>query len=229
MTTIEATNAERAAALAALAIGQEPAPTPAPARAAVPTGREVYAGGDVRRRLIGAAALTYRSAPNAPLEHADAEPGDTILVTRQQAERLDGLGVTVDDDAPVEAATVTPAASDDALRTMTAEQLVAHVTQNPDDRPRVRALELARTGKGKGRGPRATILAATEPTEVLDDDAARIAAERLADDAARQDLEATRVAGTRTEPDPVTDAPRVRDGVLLDPLATIGTPALNLP
>lgn len=224
MTTAAATDSERLAALAALAIGQEPAPSsPAPALI-VRTGREVYAGGDVRRLLVAPASLTYREAGR--LLHADAAPGDVVLVEQSQADRLDDLGATADPDATeqelaeVKADAALP--TDDVLRAMNAGELVAYVTQHPEERARVRELEEQRTGSGKGRGPRATVLAATTPTPDLDAEAV------LLEDAHRQDLDAARVAGTPDEADPIVDVNRDRR-TLVDPLASIGTPELNLP
>lgn len=221
--TTPATEAERLAALAALAIGQEPTVPSAP-RPIVRTGREVYAGGDVRRLLILPAALTYRDG--ARVFHYDAGVGDVVLLDQAQADRLDRLDATAPADATEEEVAEVQAdaalPSDEVLAGMGAGELVAYVTQHPDERARVRALEEQRTGKGKGRGPRATVLEATTPTPDLDAEVV------LLEDAQRAELEATRVAGTPDEADPVTDAPAPAE-VLLDPLASIGTPELNLP
>ena len=132
------------------------------------SGEEVYAGGDVARLLVKDAHLTYREGGD--LVHAWAVPGDTILVTVAQAKRLDGLGVTVEPDASddeVEAA-LDGEVTDEQLRTMSAADLIAHVGQNPDDRDRVRTIELERDEDKR----RKTVLEATssdDDDEELDD------------------------------------------------------------
>ena len=120
------------------------------------TGNEVEAGGDVRRVLIAPAHLTYRKGGD--LLYAVAEVGDTILVTAEQAKRLDSLGVTVEEgatDEEVEAA-VEGEVTDEQLRAMSAAEAVAHVNQHPEHKGRVRDLELERDT------PRVTVLKATE-------------------------------------------------------------------
>lgn len=129
------------------------------------SGDEVYAGGDVARLLVKDAHLTYREGGD--LVSAFASPGDTILITAEQAKRLDGLGVTVEADASDEdlEAAADGEVTDEALRTMSAADLVAYVAQNPEERDRVRALELEREQQ------RVTVLKATaaEDDEELDD------------------------------------------------------------
>lgn len=152
---------DRSAALARLAeLGAKPelgvtADEPAVKR----TGDEVYAGGDEARILVRDAHLTYREGGD--LLHAFANPGDTVLLTKTQAKRLDELGVTVEPDASDEeleaASSDDGKATDEQLRAMSAAELVAHVGQNPDDRERVNALELERDEDKR----RSTVLKAT--------------------------------------------------------------------
>lgn len=146
----------------------------APARVEL-TGNVIEAGGDVERILITSAQLTY-SAGNPPVMHyPKAGPGDVVLVTARQAERLDSLGVTVESEADlgdVNAALEVEAATggawdDERIRAAKAEEVVAYVTQNPDERARVRAIEEERSAKKR----RKTILDATEPTPLTDADA----------------------------------------------------------
>lgn len=164
--------AQRREALAALVARQETPPEPeAPVE---PTGREVYAGGEEARILIKrASTLGYRH-PSGHYQRVEAKPGDTVLLTKAQAERLDGLGVTVSPDADLEQVAQAEAGdlwTDDQLKVAKAGELVAYVAQHPEERPRVRTLEEARTGKRKGDGPRPTVLKATEPTPEADADA----------------------------------------------------------
>lgn len=172
--------AERRAALAALAIGNttpEP-PTPTLAR----TGREVEAGGEVRRLLVKTASTLGWGDNRGNYHRAEAVPGDVIRVTQAQADRLDGLGVTVDPDADLTdvAALDDGVWTDEQIRAAGAVELVAYVTQNPDERPRVRTIEEARPSKGAGKpGFRVSVMSATEPTPVADEAA-------LAEAAARQ-------------------------------------------
>lgn len=152
----------RAAALAALVIGQpdDAAEAPAPLTR---TGREVECGGEVARLLVKpASTLGYRLSSGV-FQRCGAVPGDVVLVSRAQADRLDGLGVTVDPDTDlgeVEEQQAYGLWTDDQIREANAEPLIAYVTQHPDERERVRALEEQR--KGRTGKPRATVLKATE-------------------------------------------------------------------
>lgn len=170
------TNPDRASALAALVAagartGEQTTPAPPPPAR---TEAVVYAGGNVERLLIGEANLTYRDDERR-LVYANARPGDVILVNEGQAERLDRIGVTVDPDTdPAEVAELTATggpATDAELEAMRAAELVAYVAQNPTERDRVRELEEARSR------PRATVLAAVEPTPDADLIAAEAALE----------------------------------------------------
>jgi hypothetical protein len=141
------------------------------------TGEEVYAGGDEARVLVREAHLTYREGTD--LLHAFASVGDTVLLTKAQAKRLDGLGVTVpvtaDDEEVKAAASDDGVVTDEQLGAMSAADLIAHVGQNPDDRDRVRRLELERDEDKR----RSTVLKATQgededdPDEELDEDKRR--------------------------------------------------------
>lgn len=132
------------------------------------TGDEVYAGGDEARVLVREAHLTYRE--DRDLVHAFASVGDTVLLTKAQAKRLDDLGVTASVDAKdeeLEAVAEGGIVTDDQLKAMTAAELVAHVAQTPEEKGRVRALELERAEDKR----RATVLKATAPEdEDVDDD-----------------------------------------------------------
>lgn len=132
------------------------------------TGAEVKAGGDVPRLLVRD-NVTLSYVEGGLLRYAEAGAGDTILVSATQARRLDELGVTVDVDADLEAVEDElegGLATDAQLERMAAADLIAYVTQHPDERDRVRALESER------KRPRATVLTATEPTPDADRDAA---------------------------------------------------------
>lgn len=171
--------AQRREALAALVARQD---TPPEAEApVVRSDREVYAGGDEPRLLIRkASTLGYRH-PAGHYQRVNAEPGDVVLLTKSQAERLDRLGVTVDadsDPAEVEVESAGDLWTDDQIKVGKAGELVAYVAQHPDERPRVRLIEEARTGRRKGDGPRPSVLKATEPTPEADADAEALAAAR---------------------------------------------------
>lgn len=166
----------RAAALAKLAelgVKADPAALAAESAPVKGTGEEVYAGGDVKRVLIGPAHLTYRDERNELL-HAFAELGDTVLLTEKQAKRLDGIGATATeaDAAKLAKAPATPAPTgaepssktDEELEAMNAAELVAHVNQHAGDKVRVRGLE------GKRDEPRKTVLKATAPEGADDED-----------------------------------------------------------
>lgn len=231
-----ATSAEQTAALAALAIGDaDVAPTVEPVQL---TGRELYAGGDVRRILVAPAHLSW--SENGALRYAPRpEVGDVVLVTRAQADRLDRLGATVEETADLEEVAleqVAGLASDAALEAMRAPELVAYVTQHPDERPRVRQLEQSRPS------PRKTVLTATETTPE-EDDAAEERRQQIAgavedeqaaraefelEEARRQEAEALLVSGTRAEGDPVTDTPTATGFARLSPELDDAAP-LNLP
>jgi hypothetical protein len=176
---------DREAALAALVKGQPTtvlavdASAPAPVS---PTGVEVYAGGDEARLLIAPAHLNYLDGAGV-MFYADAAVGDTVTLTKGQADRLDKLGVTVDPSTtPAELEETVGAGlwTDEQIRAGGAADLVAYVAQNPDERARVRAIEETRTG-GNGKGPRATVLKATEDTPLEDDEALEAAAARALD------------------------------------------------
>lgn len=225
MTNTATGSLDRAAAIHALLAGnlagqEDPAPV------ITRTGVTVEAGGDVERVLIAVANLTYRSGEF--LYRAAAEVGDTILVTEAQAQRLDLLGATIDPnavdevseaaeriDAGLEAAkaatNVTPPPgatlkTDDELKALKAADLVAYVGQYPDERARVRVLEEARgPSTPSGKGQRSTVMNATEPTPLEDDqvDAARKAqaeAEEAANLAAKAAEEAGNLPADTTAP-----------------------------
>lgn len=158
--------AEALRRLAELGVKTDPAAVAPEAAKVERTGDEVEAGGDTPRILVKPASLTYRQG--GELRYAFAEVGDTVLLNARQAKRLDSLGVTVEVDATddeLEAA-ADGEVTDEALRTMSAADLVAHVAQNPGDRERVRELELERDQQ------RVTVLKATageDDDEELDD------------------------------------------------------------
>ena len=160
-----ADTSSRAEALAKLqALGVKPDLNEAPhvEERVTRSGAEVYAGGDEARILVREAHLTYREGTD--LLHAFASVGDTVLLTKAQAERLDGLGVTASVDAEdeeLEAVAEGGIVTDDQLRAMTAADLIAHVAQNPEEKGRVRALELERDEDKR----RATVLKATAPED----------------------------------------------------------------
>lgn len=198
--TAETSSLDRAAALAHLLAGTTPGvEVAAPAPKIVPTGREVYAGGTIARVLLTNANLIYLTDDVPPAQQrADAHPFDTVLLDKAQADRLDKLGVVIDpaklEEANAEVAKVPapdPAKpptglppvsgellTDDAIRTGKAEDLVAYVGQHPEQRARVRALEEERVESKR----RSSVLNATEPTPVEDDEVARLKAEQQAAD-----------------------------------------------
>jgi hypothetical protein len=203
----------RAAALHALLAGNTPGQE-APAPVVQRTGVTVEAGGDVERVLIAVANLTYRSGEY--LYRAAAEVGDLVLVTQDQADRLDKLGATVDPakldeldadvqriDATLDSALATAPApgvtlkTDEELKALKAAELVAYVGQHPDERARVRTLEEARGPvSSNGRGARNSVLNATKPTPEEDAEVeARVAAQREADEAAKLAADAAKAAG----------------------------------
>jgi hypothetical protein len=208
----------RAAALHALLAGNTGQEAPAPT--IVHTGVTVFAGGDVERVLIATTNLVYRSGEF--LYRAPAEVGDTITVLPEQAERLDKLGATIDptiaeevadDAARIDAAlnaglAATPppgvtAWTDDQIRSAKAPDLIAYVGQYPDERARVRTIEEARGEVGTKRGARTTIMNATEPTPLEDDEvAARVQAQQEADEAANLAAKAAEEAGNTPDEAP---------------------------
>lgn len=160
---------ERAAALAALAIGVTPDGEAAAAPALVRTGRTVEAGGEEARLLIRRASSLGYMTPNGR-QTIKAVPGDVVLLTKHEANRLDKLGVTVAADSDlgeVEDEVEGTGYTDEQLATMGAADLIAFVGQHPDQRARVRELELAK----KESKQRSTVLDATEPTPEHDADA----------------------------------------------------------
>lgn len=163
--------AQRREALAALVARQESAPEPeAPVER---SGREVYTGGDEARLLVKRFSTLGYMTPAGYLR-VHAVPGDVVTLTKSEAARLDALGVTVDPDTDLDAVEEQQAGdlwTDDQLKVAKAGEVVAYVAQHPEERPRVRAAEEARSGKRKGDGPRATVLKATEPTPEADADA----------------------------------------------------------
>lgn len=165
--------AQRREALAAL-VARTDTPTVEAAPVVVKSGREVDCGGDHRRLLVKRfSAIGYR-LPSGVYMRTKAQPGDTVLLLKSEADRLDALGVTVEPDADLEQVADEQAGglwTDEQIKVAKAGEVVAYVGQNPDERPRVRLLEEARTGKGKGSGPRATVLKATEATPETDADA----------------------------------------------------------
>lgn len=188
---------ERRAALASLTYGLDEAPAGGGTRL-VRTGDEVDgagpdATGTVKRLLIRNASSIGYMTP-AGYQRAGAVPGDVVRLTKDQAKRLDGLGVTLPADTDLDAiydgadrvpdapegTTVTVLDGEDAPKTdedlagMGAEELVAYVGQNADQAERVRALEEARP-KNKQRK---TILAATDPAAL--EEARRVAEEAAA-------------------------------------------------
>lgn len=161
-----AASTERAAALAALVLGTTPQDEGG--HAAAPrtrTGRDVYAGGDVRRLLIKRAS-TLGYVEGGIYMRAEAVPGDVVALSTKQAARLDGLGVTVDPDSnlgEVEATVEATGYTDAQLSAMGAADLVTYVGQHPDQADRVRSLELAKRETKR----RSSVLDATDP-EVLE-------------------------------------------------------------
>lgn len=168
---------ERAAALAALTLGIDQGEGGDAAPALERTGREVYAGGDEPRLLVKrASTLGYPTA--AGYQRAEAIPGDVVLLTKAQARRLDELGATVAVDADLDEVTDQQAGdlfTDEQIAAGTAAELVAYVAQHPAERERVRTIEEQRDN------PRVTVLAATEPTPLEDDEADREALARSED------------------------------------------------
>lgn len=163
--------AEALRRLAELGVKADPTATRQEPAAVERSGDVVEAGGDTERILVRSANLTYREG--GELRHAFAEPGDTVLLTAKQAKRLDALGVTVEPSASDEeleaAASEDGTVTDEQLRTMSAADLIAHVAQNPDDRDRVRTIELERDEDKR----RKTVLEATstdEDDEELDEE-----------------------------------------------------------
>lgn len=180
---------ERAAAIASLLVGQsveEGASAPvAPPLAR--TGNTVEAGGEEARLLIKPAHLSYL-IPNVGRQYVDAVVGDVVLLTKGEANRLDELAVTVSPDADlddVEEDLAGGLLTDEQIKTGGAEDLVAYVTQHPDERDRVAAIEGAKPKKKQ----RATVLAACERDEEAEAEAL-LEAERRAEDAARAAAEA---------------------------------------
>lgn len=156
---------ERAAALAALSLGVDAPPPPAPGLEL--TGRTVPAGGDLERVLVKrASSLGY--VVDGVYHRAGAVPGDVILIDQAQADRLDGLGVTLTReafDAPdPEPSGVEDEGSDAHLDSLGAPDLIAYVIQHPEAAGRVRELELARPENKQ----RSTVLAATDPEKLAD-------------------------------------------------------------
>lgn len=172
---------ERRQALAALSIGQA-APAGGGERLER-TGREVKAGGKEARLLVKRFTGLGYQTPNGR-HRVKAVPGDVVLLDEAEADRLDGLGVTLPADTDLDAlyaeaqvnaipdapagSTVTvldgdsAPKSDEDLAAMGAAELVAHVGQHADDAERVRDLELARPKKGQ----RKTVLDATDPEKL---------------------------------------------------------------
>lgn len=173
--------AQRREALAALVARQESTPEPEPV--VERSGREVYAGGDEARLLVKRFSTLGYMTPDGYLR-VHAVPGDTVTLTKGEAQRLDALGVTVSPDADLGDVAEEQAGglwTDDQLKAAKAGEVVAYVAQHPEERARVRALEEARAGKRKGDGPRATVLKATEPTPEADADAEAEQAARQGD------------------------------------------------
>lgn len=120
------------------------------------TGEEVEVGGDNRRVLVKPAHLSYMV--EGQRQYVDAVVGDVVLLTKADAKRLDGLGCTVEEGADLAEAADDGVTSDEDLAAMKAPELVAHVNAHPEDKARVRELELAREEKDR----RVTILKITE-------------------------------------------------------------------
>lgn len=152
---------DRAAALARLAeLGAAGAMTGAAEEPAITrTENEVYAGGDVARLLVRNVHLSYTD--KGARHYPEAKPGDVVLLDAKAAKRLDALGATVSPDADEEdlEELAEGGVTDEQLAAMSAADLIAHVVQNPDDRDRVRTLELARDEDKR----RTTVLKATDP------------------------------------------------------------------
>lgn len=152
---------DRAAALARLAeLGAAGATTvAAPERTITRTDAEVYAGGEEARLLIRPVHLSYMD--KGIRHYPAAKPGDVVLLSEAAAKRLDALGATKPADADEKdvAAALEGEVTDEQIKTAGAADLVAYVTQNPDQRARVRALELERDEKKQ----RKTVLEATNP------------------------------------------------------------------
>lgn len=175
--------AERRAALAALAVGADVVALPEGDKPVERTGREVYCGGDEPRLLVRKASSLGWGDGKGGYQRCEAVPGDVVTLTKAQAARLDSLGVTVDPDADLEEVQADQADglwTDDQVKAAKAGELVAYVTQNPDERARVRAVEEKRDGPRKGDGPRPTVIKATEETPAEDAEAAAEAAARAA-------------------------------------------------
>lgn len=217
MTDTATGSLNRAAALQAFLAGNN-AGQEAPAPRIVRTGVVVPAGGDVERVLVAVTNLTYRSGEF--LYRAAAEVGDTVLLLPEQAKRLDLLGATIDPHLidEVTAATATtpvgevPSAAapadgtawtDEQVKAAKAADLIAYVGQHPDERARVRILEEARgPSTASGKGQRTTVMNATEPTPLEDDEvAAKAAAQKEADDAAKVAAKAAEDAGSTPAPE----------------------------
>ncbi len=184
--TAENADLARAAALAALLTGT-PAGEAAAEPPVLPTGREVYAGGTVRRFLKHHASIQYPTDDKPPvLQRAVAVPGDIVLLPEGEAARLDSLGATIDEadldtPTPVEADIRDDGTWSDAkLAGANVSDIAAYVGQHPDERPRVRTVEEAKTK------PRAGVLSATEPTPEADAERAAQVAAKAAEDAAAQ-------------------------------------------
>lgn len=127
-------------------------------------GTRVYAGGDVARLLLSPAHLVY--VEDKVKRHVFPAVGDVILVDQAQADRLDGLGVTCPlEEAPEVIDKGDGEVTDEDLAHSSAEDLIAYVTQNPEERARVRAIEVAT----RGEKARKTVIDATEDPDNPDD------------------------------------------------------------
>lgn len=174
--------AERRAAIAALTHGAEVS-TAEPVAPVVRTGNEVYCGGDEPRLLVKRASTLGWGDGKGGYQRCEAVPGDVVTLTKAQATRLDGLGVTVDPDTDLEALAEGEEDgvwTDEQIRAAKAADLVGYVASNPEERARVRTLEEARSGSRASDGPRKSVLSATESTPEEDEAAEEEAAARKA-------------------------------------------------
>lgn len=155
---------DRAAAIARLT--ELGAKTAASADAEAPvtrTGNEIEAGGEEARLLIRPAHLSFATKDGR--QYVDANVGDVVLLSKDEAKRLDAIGATVDPDTSdeeVAASTSTPGEeTDEELGKMSAADLIAWLGQHGEHRERVQALELAKPEAKQ----RSTVLEASAPVE----------------------------------------------------------------
>lgn len=164
---------ERAAALAALTLGipTEPVEEVRIGR----TGNTLEAGGETERLLImDAPTLSYEKG--GIMHRVRAVPGDVVRLTVGEAARLDAAGATVAPDADlgeVEAQLEAGEVTDDQIKAMSRDEVLAFLGQNPDQGERVQTLELERRTKDQ----RKTVLEATEAAIATAEEGQRLQAE----------------------------------------------------